>query len=306
MSQPVVSVIVPTYNVERYVEECLASIMSQTYESIELIVIDDGSTDTTPYLLKQHPGDFHLILNQENKKQGAARNEGLAQATGKYILFVDADDLLVPEAVQVLVAAAEREQVDLVRFNAAVIQQHLHPDVAVNQYNFSHVLAEGEMYTGEQLLLVLRKSYHPSPCLYMTKRAVLTEGSVRFPEGIIHEDEWFTLKLFTLVESMVYVNQALYQRRYRLSSTMTDRSNLQKLRSFESYKEILHRMTELYHDLEQPAERKFVKRQMLSIYSGLEQLEVPAERRQELREFEEITLVDRLLLDVRRLKQRWL
>lgn len=306
MSEPVVSVIIPTYNVERYVEECLASIMSQTYESIELIVIDDGSTDTTPYLLKQHPGDFHLILNQENKKQGAARNEGLAQATGKYILFVDADDLLVPEAVQVLVAAAEREQADLVRFNADIIQQQLLPDMAVNQYNFSHVLAEEVLYTGEQLWSVLRKSYHPSPCLYITKRAVLTVGDVRFPEGIIHEDEWFTLKLFTLVESMVYVNQALYQRRYRLSSTMTDRSNLQKLRSFESYKEILHRMTELYHDLEQPAERKFVKRQMLSIYSGLEQLEVPAERRQELREFEEITLVDRLLLDVRRLKQRWL
>ncbi|RAN58910.1 hypothetical protein B8A46_07205 [Dolosigranulum pigrum] len=306
MSEPVVSVIIPTYNVERYVEECLASIMSQTYESIELIVIDDGSTDTTPYLLKQHPGDFHLILNQENKKQGAARNEGLAQATGKYILFVDADDLIVPEAVQVLVAAAEREQADLVRFNADVIQQQLHPDMAVNQYNFSHVLEEEVLYTGKQLWSVLRKSYHPSPCLYMTKRAVLTEGNVRFPEGIIHEDEWFTLKLFTLVESMVYVNQALYQRRYRLASTMTDRSNLQKLRSFESYKEILHRMTELYHDLEQPAERKFVKRQMLSIYSGLEQLEVPAERRQELREFKEITLVDRLLLDVRRLKQRWL
>lgn len=306
MSQPVVSVIIPTYNVERYVEECLSSIMNQTYESIELIVIDDGSTDTTPYLLKQYPGDFHLILNQENKKQGAVRNEGLAQATGKYILFVDADDLLVPEAVQVLVAAAEREQADLVRFNADVIQQQLLPDMAVNQYNFSHVLAEDVLYTGEQLWSVLRKSYHPSPCLYMTKRAVLTKGDVRFPEGIIHEDEWFTLKLFTLVESMVYVNQALYQRRYRLASTMTDRSNLQKLRSFESYKEILHRMTELYHDLEQPAERKFVKRQMLSIYSGLEQLEVPAERRQELREFKEITLVDRLLLDVRRLKQRWL
>lgn len=307
MSEPVVSVIIPTYNVERYVEECLASIMSQTYESIELIVIDDGSTDTTPYLLKQHPGDFHLILNQENKKQGAARNEGLAQATGKYILFVDADDLLMPEAVQVLVAVAEREQADLVRFNADIIQQQLLPDMAVNQYNFSHVLEEEVLYTGEQLWSVLRKSYHPSPCLYMTKRSVLTEeGNVRFPEGIIHEDEWFTLKLFTLVESMVYVNQALYQRRYRLASTMTDRSNLQKLRSFESYKEILHRMTELYHNLEQPVERKFVKRQMLSIYSGLEQLDVPAERRQELREFKEITLVDRLLLDVRRLKQRWL
>ncbi|WP_347301456.1 glycosyltransferase family 2 protein [Dolosigranulum savutiense] len=306
MSQPVVSVIVPTYNVERYVEACLASILNQTYESIELIVIDDGSTDTTPYLLKQHPGDFRLILNQENKKQGAARNEGLAQATGKYILFVDADDLLVPEAVQVLVAVAEREQADLVRFNADVIQQQLLPDTAVNQYNFSHVLEEEVLYMGEQLWSVLRKSYHPSPCLYMTKRAVLMEENVRFPEGIIHEDEWFTLKLFTVVGSMSYVNQALYQRRYRLASTMTDRSNLQKLRSFESYKVILHRMTELYHELEQPAERKFVKRQMLSIYSGLEQLDVPTERRQELREFKEITLVDRLLLDVRRLKQRWL
>lgn len=306
MSQPVVSVIVPTYNVERYVEACLASILNQTYESIELIVIDDGSTDTTPYLLQQYPGDFRLILNQENKKQGAARNEGLAQATGKYILFVDADDLLVPEAVQVLVAVAEREQADLVRFNADVIQQQLLPDTAVNQYNFSHVLEEEVLYMGEQLWSVLRKSYHPSPCLYMTKRAVLTERNVRFPEGIIHEDEWFTLKLFTVVETMSYVNQALYQRRYRLASTMTDRSNLQKLRSFESYKVILHRMTELYHELEQPAERKFVKRQMLSIYSGLEQLDVPTERRQELREFKEITLVDRLLLDVRRLKQRWL
>ncbi|MDZ7835048.1 MAG: glycosyltransferase family A protein [Alkalibacterium sp.] len=94
MSEPLVSVIIPAYNVERYIEECIDSLLAQTYPNTEIIVLDDASTDATVYLLKQYLSSIILIENDKNKGQGARRNEGLEVARGKYVYFMDADDWL--------------------------------------------------------------------------------------------------------------------------------------------------------------------------------------------------------------------
>ena len=99
--QPLVSIIVPCYNSERFVEEALRSALAQTYPRIEVVVIDDGSTDGTPSILERYTSDPRVhIVSQANAGLAAARNAGLAVATGEYVTFLDSDDVYLPEKVE--------------------------------------------------------------------------------------------------------------------------------------------------------------------------------------------------------------
>lgn len=112
---PKVSVIIPVYNGEKYLRQCLDSICAQTYSDIEIIIVDDGSTDTTPDILK----DFRekdpriRVFSQENKYAGVARNMGMSHATGEYLLFIDADDYIEPEAIEALYKKASENAAEI-------------------------------------------------------------------------------------------------------------------------------------------------------------------------------------------------
>src|SRR5882757_4082321 len=99
MNTPLVSVIMPAYNAEKYIAEAINSVKQQTYTAWELIVIDDGSTDNTAAIIKKYAGTDNRIMYtyQANGGQGKARNNGLKKATGEYVAFLDADDLWIPE-----------------------------------------------------------------------------------------------------------------------------------------------------------------------------------------------------------------
>ncbi len=115
-SQQLVSIIVPAYNVENYIEACLSSILAQTYKDIEVIVVDDGSTDKTREKIKAlacKDAKLHL-LSQENQGVAAARNAGIAMATGVYLSFVDGDDRLTEDCIERMVAAAEKAKAQMV------------------------------------------------------------------------------------------------------------------------------------------------------------------------------------------------
>jgi len=104
MSYPTVSIIIPAYNAEKYLQETLESILAQDYPSIEVIVVDDGSTDNTSNIVKSYSHDSRVqYIYKSNSGSAKARNCGIANSTGEFLLFVDADDLLVPEAVSLLV-----------------------------------------------------------------------------------------------------------------------------------------------------------------------------------------------------------
>jgi teichuronic acid biosynthesis glycosyltransferase TuaG len=110
---PLVSVIMPAYNAVAYIEQAVESVVSQTFTSWELIIVNDGSTDATASLLNEKYSAFRniILVNQENKKQGAARNNGLRRARGKWIAFLDADDLWRPDKLEVQLRHAERADV---------------------------------------------------------------------------------------------------------------------------------------------------------------------------------------------------
>ncbi len=113
---PKVSVIIPVYNVEAYLRQCLDSVVNQTLKDIEIICVDDGSTDGSAAILKEYAtkDERIKILTQSNSGAGAARNAGIARATGEWITFCDADDWIEPDAIEKMVAAAQREDADCV------------------------------------------------------------------------------------------------------------------------------------------------------------------------------------------------
>lgn len=113
---PKVSVIIPAYNAEKYIEQCLASVSAQTLEDIEVIAVDDGSTDATRDVISAAAeADSRIILvEQTNQYAGVARNNGMNRATGEFLYFLDADDYIEPETLEVMVASAEQYGTDIV------------------------------------------------------------------------------------------------------------------------------------------------------------------------------------------------
>ena len=114
-----VSVIVPVYNVEKYIRKCLDSLVNQTLENIEIIIVDDGSTDTSKDIIKEYMDKYKNIkyYQKENGGLGDARNYGLQYATGKYIAFLDSDDYIRVRTYQLMYEKAEKEDSDIVECN---------------------------------------------------------------------------------------------------------------------------------------------------------------------------------------------
>lgn len=144
---PTVSIIVPCYNVDRYVDECIESVVRQPYERLEILAVDDGSRDdTVPKLRRWAEADPRVVvIEQPNAGAGAARNRGIARARGDYLLFLDADDYLAQGAVGKLVAEAEKTRADItmgarVKFNART--SHVSPTHTFEQYRPGVTAAE--------------------------------------------------------------------------------------------------------------------------------------------------------------------
>lgn len=118
MLQPKVSVIIPVYNVDPYLRECLESVVNQTLLDIEIICVNDGSTDNSPAILEEYRAkDSRItVFTQENRGLSAARNRGMDLARGEYIYFIDSDDYVEPETLERTVHIAEADDLDAVVF----------------------------------------------------------------------------------------------------------------------------------------------------------------------------------------------
>lgn len=302
--QPIVSVIVPVYNVELYIEECLDSIIKQSYPELQIIVVDDGSTDASKQKVEPYLSDKRVqFIEQVNTGLSGARNTGLEAAVGKYVLFVDSDDYLELAAVEELVHLIEENQIDLVRFNGRAFLDELNEPIEQNNYDFSHRLQEGKVYIQDRFE-ANRRTFASPVYLYIVKRKVLIENALSFYEGILHEDELFTTQVFLNSNSMLYVDSFYYNRRYRENSIMTNQSQERLQRTFDSYHIIYKELEKLYltngYSKEQ---KKLIKRQMLSIYSGLKNININNNKKENsIKNLKGITLIDKAYIFIQKLK----
>lgn len=218
-----VSVIIPVYNVEPYLKDCVDSILNQTLKDINILLIDDGSTDLSGEICDRYADEYTNIrvIHKKNEGQGVARNVGVSLATGKYVYFMDSDDLLEKDALLFLYNEAECKQLDVLIFSAESFCDDENIDFNPYGYQITQDL-EHEM-TGIELfkLLYYSREYSCSIPMRFYNKNFLLDNNFQFPKGIIHEDEIYGfLSLVNAKRAQCYQNR-FYKRRYRSGSTMT-------------------------------------------------------------------------------------
>ncbi|MFL2079868.1 glycosyltransferase family 2 protein [Marinilactibacillus psychrotolerans] len=236
----ILSIIVPVYNVEEYIEECLESVLLQKTQNVELIVINDGSTDKSEEKVEKLQKIYEFqFITQQNSGLSATRNKGLSMASGQYVIFLDSDDYWHKDTVEKILKTIKTFNPDLIRFNAkAFFEEKVTLDYPQLDYDLSSQLLSEHLYEDEELKFNF-DSFKSSACLYAFKKKIIDKENLKFDETIIHEDQLFTSQLFLLINSMVYLNQNLYFRRYRSNSITTNRSLDQLKYSYLSYYKII-------------------------------------------------------------------
>lgn len=232
---PQISVVMPVYNTEKYVEEAVLSIMNQNFRDIEIIIINDGSTDNSlPIIQDLATTDKRIkVYSQENKGQSVARNLGIEKASGKYIYFMDSDDLIDHEAFSACHTRLLSDYLDFVLFDADFLNRQHQFSIAFN-YDRSHDLSEEKIYSGIEVLNIMLtgKSYKCSPCLHFIKTKFLRDHAIFFYPGIIHEDELFAALLYLNADRVAYINRSFFRRRLREGSVMTKKYAFFNIRSY--------------------------------------------------------------------------
>lgn len=218
MDKPVLSIIIPVYNVEKYLKQCIESVLNQALESIEVICVDDCSPDNSSEVIKEYAAKDNrvkYIKHTENKFQGGARNTGIQAANGKYVTFVDSDDYLLDMVCyKNAVSDLEKYNADISIFSFAEdygnrkINHHLSKSVKglcrLNSSNFTKVLCV--------------------PWNKIFKLEDIKKHNITFPEKLKFEDEAFWYKYVAAVEPKAYVeNKYYYAYRIRDGSTMNNR-----------------------------------------------------------------------------------
>ena len=205
------SIIIPTYNSEKYIEKCLENVLSQTYKNIEIIVIDDCSTDNTVKVLEKYE-NIKLYKTKENSRQGAARNIGLEHCSGDYILFIDSDDSLYD--INVIERIADK----------------------INSSNNPDIIYLGMKIEGRRNLELIpdeencKKEYRLAENPFINainicwKNTLIQENNIRFPEKIRYVDVYFAFLGIEKAKTYTYVDFIYYVYNNRDESTTTDYS----------------------------------------------------------------------------------
>lgn len=219
---PFVSIIIPVFNIEKYVERCIASVMAQRWRNLECLIINDFSTDDSMKLVQkmldhyEGPISFRVIHHEKNRGLSAARNTGTQEACGDYILYLDGDDMLMADSVSLLMAPLLHRSLDLVIGNYSVPA----PDGTKNDY-LPMTLDDGIIVDRQ----TIQSSYYS--CWYVMawnkiiRKNFLLENKIRFKEGAIHEDDIWSFEVACLACSMGVVHQNTYFYNIRPSSLNT-------------------------------------------------------------------------------------
>lgn len=210
---PQISIIVPVYNKEKYLRDCVDSILQQTYKDFELILVDDGSKDSSWNIIKEYADKEERVvpIHQENAGVSAARNAGLDSAQGKWICFVDADDYLPKDGIQILVEHGEKSNADIVNANATRVED----DKQFKIFNFNNEIVKGNIYP---------RLVHFAPWAQLFKRSIIEEHHLRYVKGLAYsEDNVFILNYSLYASSIEFVNDSVYNYRINQDSAIQNK-----------------------------------------------------------------------------------
>lgn len=215
MEQPKVSVIVPVYNTEKYLEKCLDSLVNQTLQNIEIIAVNDGSTDGSYDILEKYAEQYPQLVKIYHKKNGgqaSARNLALEVCTGEYIGFLDSDDFVKKDMYEKMYNLAKDKDADYIACGYKDMYMQNGEMVVLKPYVASALCTNTRDMYFDALV---------SPFLHLYKAKIILESGVRFPEGVIYEDTAFYLNLVPYIQKIACIEEALAYRLRRQNSTTT-------------------------------------------------------------------------------------
>ncbi|WP_433959451.1 glycosyltransferase [Cytobacillus horneckiae] len=214
-----VSIVVPVYNVESELIRCLESLVNQSIKNIEIILINDGSNDSSPQICEVYKNKYDNIslINKTNGGLSSARNTGLKKAKGEYILFVDSDDYISVNACEQLLKNGLEDNLDIVVGNAFCIKNNINIKMCHSENSLGRVMP-GSQFLKEQLV---NGNMNMASCFNLYRREFLLENSLFFKEGILHEDEDWTPRVFLIAEKVKYIDLLFYYYIIRHNSITT-------------------------------------------------------------------------------------
>lgn len=233
--EPLVSVVISAYNVEKYIEECLENLINQTLENIEIICINDGSTDHTFEILKQYAKKDNRIrlYTQENCGLSVTRNRGLSIARGQYIYFMDSDDWMERDALEALAKRSQEYDLDVLYYDGKAFFEERGMEEEHNEFEGFYERS-GEYPVccdGKEMFCRMQKTreYRTNVGVQFFNTQYLKENGFLFQPGILHEDTDFTFKTMLAAERCGYWEKIFFHRRVRKGSIMTVKTGFEHI-----------------------------------------------------------------------------
>ena len=235
--KPLLTVVIPVYNVEKYLKRCVESVLVQGWHNYDILLVDDGSTDSSPQICDDYVKayDFISVIHKENGGLSEARNTGILHAKGEYVYFPDSDDWLEPQTFTELAEVLESQEFELVSFNREFVKGEEDPIV-------SDPLVTQVFGGKDAFVQMLKHSYitgFANDKIY--KKSLFIDNNISFPKGKYYEDLGTNYKLFLSAKNVFATNQKYYHYLIDNPDSITQSWNEQKFSDmFGFYKDIFY------------------------------------------------------------------
>ena len=272
-----VSIVIPVYNVEKYIRQCLESVINQTLKDIEIIIVNDGTKDSSMKIAEEYLPDKRIkIINKENGGLSSARNAGMREAQGKYICFIDSDDFIDSSMMEELYNKIEKTNSDVVESGILLYDNKTHKveERKNKKYNF---VEKGSYLWGKYTTEVWNKIY---------KKEFLLKNNIFFEEGMIHEDDLFTIRILFSTNKICHIQKSFYYYRINREESIMTNVNLEK--RLKALQRIAEKIKE-YQKMMQTDIFSFLMLKILEIYYLIEIYEINNEniKKEKIKELEE-------------------
>ena len=236
-NKPLISVIVPVYNVEKYVGRCLTSITNQSYTNLEIIVVNDGSTDNSLSVCEAYAAKDNRIklITQENRGLSGARNTGLRHYTGEYVTFVDSDDWIHRSMIEFLYDVLMRLDSEMSLCASLRVSEEMIPDK-----NYKEI--EGITHTCEEFLKLFLSGKYTACWSRLFKKDIIS--GFEFPEGLNCEDYIYMYEAIRRIKTVAIINLPLYYYYVRPNSIVNESFGVKKFDQFYSAKKLFESVCE--------------------------------------------------------------
>ncbi|WON96068.1 glycosyltransferase family 2 protein [Sphingobacterium sp. UGAL515B_05] len=233
---PEITVVMPVFNTEAYVDRAVESVLCQNFENFELLLINDGSTDGSLLRLERWAKvDARVhVFSQANQGLSGARNTGIAHAKGEFIYFMDSDDLIKEDTLHTCYGYCKSKRLDFVFFDAEVIEDGSQNSVLLEKFDYKRAHTESMIFSGIETFanLLKHREFFSSVCLLFINRGFLNKIGLLFENYIVHEDELFTSILFLEARKTSYIPTSFFLRRLRAGSIMTVPYSMKNINSY--------------------------------------------------------------------------